>query len=323
MLASVVIRTYNEEKYLDRLLTQVYKQKCKLVDLEVVIVDSGSTDKTVAIAKKHGCRITHIAKEVFTFGRSLNVGCEFANGDFLLFVSGHCIPTDTNWLDDMCKPLIDGVVTYTYGRQEGKDTTKYSEFKHFEKWFPAYPKLPQEGFFCNNANAAITRESWLKFKYNEELTGLEDMYLAKQLVEAGDKIGYVSSASVYHIHDETWRQVRIRYEREAFALQKIMPEVHFTLADFFRFFMSGVLRDIASAIQDKVFLSKFSEIILFRFNHYWGTYKGNQEQRKLSAKRKHNYFYPKDLEKEIYYEKQSSGAIANESKQPACEREKL
>jgi glycosyltransferase involved in cell wall biosynthesis len=314
MLASVVIRTYNEEKYLDRLLTKIYQQKCELVDLEVVVVDSGSDDSTLSIAKKHGCEITHIKKSDFTFGRSLNVGCEFAKGDFLLFVSGHCIPTNNNWLDEMCKPLIEGIVSYTYGRQEGKETTKYSESKHFEKWFPSYSKLPQKGFFCNNANAAITRDSWEKYKYNEELTGLEDMHLAKLLVESGGKVGYVSTASVYHIHDETWRQVRIRYEREAFALQKIMPEVHFTFTDFFRFFTSGVLRDIASAIHDKVFLSKFLEIILFRFNHYWGTYKGNHEQRKLSAKRKHNYFYPKDLEKEIYNEKQSSGIIANESK---------
>lgn len=302
MLASVVIRTYNEEKYLDQLLTAIYSQKCELVELEVVIIDSGSEDKTLEIAKRHGCEITHISKAEFTFGRSLNMGCEFANGEFLLFVSGHCIPTNSNWLDEMCKPLIDGTVCYTYGRQEGKDTTKYSETKHFEKWFPVYSKLPQEGFFCNNANAAITRRAWAKFKYNEELTGLEDMHLAKLLVETGEKIGYVSTASVYHIHDETWGQVRTRYEREAFALQKIMPEVHLTLADFFRFFISGVLRDVAAATQDKIFLSKVYEIIMFRFNHYWGSYKGNHEQRKLSAKRKHNYFYPKDLEKGTYHE---------------------
>lgn len=303
MLASVVIRTYNEERYLDKLLTAVYKQKCTLVDLEVVIVDSGSTDRTVEIANNHGCRVTHIKKSEFTFGRSLNIGCEFAKGDFLVFVSGHCIPVNNQWLDELCKPLIDKQIVYSYGRQEGKDTTKYSEYRHFEKWFPRYSKLPQEGFFCNNANAAITRESWWKFKYNEELTGLEDMHLAKLLVETGEKIGYISTSSVYHIHDESWRQVRIRYEREAYALQRIMPEVHFTIADFFRFLVSGILSDFGMALREKVLRKMFAEIVLFRFNHYWGTYKGNHEVRKLSAERKKNYFYPKDLEKDIYHEK--------------------
>ncbi len=94
MLASLVIRTYNEEKHLDELLTQVHRQKCTLVDLEVVIVDSGSTDKTLEIANRHGCRVTHIKKSDFTFGRSLNIGCEFAKGELLVFVSGHCIPTN-------------------------------------------------------------------------------------------------------------------------------------------------------------------------------------------------------------------------------------
>jgi len=303
VLASVVIRTYNEEKYLDQLLTAVTNQKCEHVDLEIIVVDSGSTDATVDIANKHKCRITHIKKEDFTFGRSLNIGCEFARGDFLLFVSGHCIPTTENWLDDMCQPLINGICSYTYGRQQGKDTTKYSEYRHFDKWFPAYSKLPQEGFFCNNANAAIKRTAWEKFKYNEGLTGLEDMHLAKLLVESGEKIGYVSTASVFHIHDESWKQLRTRYEREAYALQRIMPEVHFSFIDFCRFLISGVLSDFGAAIREKVFLSEFYEIILFRFNHYWGTYKGNHEQRKLSAQRKHNYFYPKDLEKEIYNDK--------------------
>ena len=62
MLASVIIRTLNEEKYLSELLTQIFNQSSKLVDLEVVIVDSGSTDKTLLIAQKFGCKITHINK---------------------------------------------------------------------------------------------------------------------------------------------------------------------------------------------------------------------------------------------------------------------
>lgn len=300
MLASVIIRTYNEEKYLESLLHALGAQVCKRVSLEIVIIDSGSTDRTLEIAKKHKARVTHIKKSDFTFGRSLNEGCEFSDGDFLLFISGHCIPVDENWIDNLCSPLIEGEVEYCYGRQEGKDTTKFSEYRHFEKWFPDYSKIPQNGFFCNNANAAITRASWEKYKFDEELTGLEDMCLAKTLVEDGGKVGYVAAASVFHIHDETWRQVRIRYEREAYALHRIMPEVHFGFWDFGRFFMSSVLADIAVALREKVFLSKVIEIVFFRFNHYWGTYKGNKKPRNQSRKNKYKYFYPKDLDKEEY-----------------------
>ncbi|MDO6691933.1 glycosyltransferase family 2 protein [Aliiglaciecola sp. 3_MG-2023] len=301
-LATVVIRTFNEARYLDELLSEISKQNTKIVENEVVIVDSGSTDNTLEIAQKHNCRITHIKQSEFTFGRSLNIGCEFAKGDILVFVSGHCIPASVDWLDELCRPIVEQIAVYTYGRQMGRDTTKYSETKHFDKWFPEYSKIPQEGFFCNNANAAVSRVAWKKFGFNEELTGLEDMYLAKQLVEIGSKIGYVSSAPVYHIHDESWSKLRTRYEREAYALQKIMPEVHFSFSDFLRFLVSGVMTDFAAAIREKVFLKRCIEIVLFRYNHYWGTYKGNHEMRKLSAKQKFHYFYPKDVEKEFYHD---------------------
>ena len=140
----------------------------------------------------------------------------------------------------------------------------------------------------------------------KKLTGLEDMYLAKKLLESGGKVGYVATASVFHIHDETWRQVRVRYEREAYALNQIMPQMHFSFGDFFRYFTSSIFSDFGAAITDKVFLAKFTEIVFFRFNHYWGTYKGNHEVRKLSSSLKHHYFYPKDLEKEIYNEERRS-----------------
>ena len=76
MLISVVIRTLNEARYLEELIRGIQGQK--LPDgwaSEVVIVDSGSTDGTLDIAGRLGCRIEHITREEFTFGRSLNRGC--------------------------------------------------------------------------------------------------------------------------------------------------------------------------------------------------------------------------------------------------------
>ncbi|MFV7639062.1 glycosyltransferase [Shewanella algae] len=313
-LASVVIRTLNEERYLTELLTEISRQNCNLVDLEIVLIDSGSTDRTLSIAESFGARITHIKKSEFTFGRSLNKGCEFAKGDYFIFVSGHCIPASVDWIDELCKPFVDKVAEYSYGRQIGRDSTKFSEQCHFNKWFPEYSKIPQEGYFCNNANAAVTRETWLKYGFCERLTGLEDMHLAKRLVEDGGKVAYVATAPVYHIHDETWAQVKTRYEREAYALKEIMPDVHFSFGDFIRYYISGVMSDCGAAIRNRAFLANVKDIFLFRFNHYWGTYVGNHEVRKLSKKKKMDYFYPKDLEKERYHEKESCSTVTNESK---------
>lgn len=312
MLVSIIIRTFNEQKYLESLLLNILGQKCEPAKLEIVIVDSGSTDSTLEIAARYPCQIIHIRKSDFTFGRSLNMGCEAATGELFIFISGHCLPTNEHWLNRLVSPLVEGKASYSYGRQEGKHSTKYSEYQHFEKSFPAYDKIPQDGFFCNNANAALTREAWLLFRFNEELTGLEDMFLAKQLVRSGMKIAYSFKAAVYHIHDETWRQVRIRYEREAYALQRIMPEVHFTLGDFMRFFVSGLFSDSATALLQKKLLKTFPEIFMFRLMHYWGTYKGHQEMRKISTKMKYQYFYPKDLDKKNY-EKKNSRVIADKS----------
>lgn len=294
MDASVVIRTYNEGRWLPEVLEAVARQDVEGLDVEVVIVDSGSTDDTRAIAERFGCRIVHIRKEDFTFGRSLNVGCDAAVGRNLVFISGHCIPVGDQWLKALIAPLDDGTADYVYGRQEGhSEITKFSEHQLFEKYFPVLSALPQEGFFCNNANSALPKEIWRAYPFDEEVTGLEDMVLAKQLVGDGRKIGYVAESSVIHIHDEPWSKIKIRYEREAIALQQIMPEVHIRFRDFVRYVMAGIFHDWGEALQQRVFFRQFGPIVLFRFNQFWGSYRGNNDHHRMSQERKERYFYPR------------------------------
>lgn len=292
-LVSVVIRTLNEEKYLNELLSTIRMQVSSKFQIEIVIIDSGSTDNTLLIAEKYNCRITHIDKSEFTFGRSLNLGCKFAQGKYLVFVSGHCIPTNNDWLENLVNPLINGDIVYTYGRQIGRDGTKFSERQLFSKYFPLDSKLPQKGIFCNNANAALRRDVWEKYNFDENLTGCEDMYLAKELVMEGYQLGYVADACVYHIHEESWSKVRVRYEREAFALQKIMPEIHLSMLDTLIYIFAGVVKDIRVALRDKVFFEEIYSIIMFRYCQYLGAYRGNHIHRKLSKEMKMKYFYPR------------------------------
>jgi rhamnosyltransferase len=293
MLASIVIRTLDEERHLQALLEAIESQEGEDLESEVVVVDSGSSDRSLEIATAYGCRIEHIARDDFSFGRSLNLGCAAGAGDILVFVSGHCVPVGVDWLQRLTAPIVAGEVSYAYGRQVGGPATRYSESRLFAKQYPDQSQIPQQGFFCNNANAALRRDAWEKEPFDEESSGLEDMALAKRLVAQGNGIGYVAEAPVIHHHDETWRQVRWRFEREALALQSIMPEIQLSASDFLRYFLSAVLLDHGAALQERRLASVFFEVLAFRWQQYLGSYRGNHEHRKLSKHRKEHYFFPK------------------------------
>jgi glycosyltransferase involved in cell wall biosynthesis len=289
---SVVVRTYNESKHLGQLLAKIRRQVLPR-SVELIVVDSGSTDDSVAIAEGHGARIVHIKQSDFTFGRSLNVGCAAASGDVLVFISGHCVPVGDDWLRNLTRPIDEQRAVYAYGRQVGDSTTRFSESQLFLKYFPEESKIPQEGFFANNANSAISAKTWSALRFDEQLTGLEDMEIGKRIVAGGLKIAYCADAPVYHLHDETWRQVKLRYEREAVALRHIMPEVHLTFGDFLRFFASAVLLDCGVALNERKLHRVIGEIVMFRVMQFWGSYRGNHAHRVLSNQTKHRYFYPR------------------------------
>ena len=291
MKVSIIIRTLNEAQYLGELLGAIATQKTAH-EAEVVVIDSGSTDDTLVIAHKASARITHIEKKDFSFGRSLNDGCAFAEGDILVFVSGHCVPSSSYWLDDLVAPLIAGDAGYSYGCQLGRDTTKFSERQVFAKYFPSHLNSENADYFCNNANAAILRDIWQNYKFDEGITGLEDMELAKRYVQNGGQVSYVPSAAVFHIHDEAWAQIRRRYEREALALQNIAPEIHISFLEAIRFFVASLMHDAGQALMERRFWREIGSIASYRSAQYLGSYLGSRQGRAITNEQKLRYFFP-------------------------------
>ena len=114
---SVIVRCFNEERHIGRLLSGLVRQT-RQPD-QIVIVDSGSTDATLAIARRFPVEIHTIEPEQFSFGRSLNIGCRAADGDILVFASAHVHPVYDTWLVELTAPFSDPQVALTYGRQEG------------------------------------------------------------------------------------------------------------------------------------------------------------------------------------------------------------
>lgn len=290
--ASIIIRTFNEAFYLEELILSILNQNFPIEKIEIIGVDSGSTDNTLQIFRKYKIKVMKIKKSDFSFGRSLNYGCNVAKNKILVFISAHCIPKNKNWLRELIAP-ISNESPYVYGRQVGGLSTKFSEKQIFLKYFPSNQKKVYSDFYINNANSAILKSIWKKYKFDESLTGLEDIHLAKRLRSDNYKIKYNSKSVVFHYHNESNLQIFNRFKRESLALQKISPEIHISFFYFIFFLILSIYYDFISAFKKRVFLNSFFGIISYRFYQYLGSYKGNHASKTLSKKMREDYFYPK------------------------------
>lgn len=291
---SVVVRAFNEEQHIGRLLRGISEQSFR--EVEIIVVDSGSTDSTVSIAKEHGANVVPIPPSEFTFGRSLNLGCEQASGDVVVLASAHVYPVYPDWLERLTTPLQDPKVALAYGKQRGTADTHFSEAQHFAKLYPENSLADQESAFCNNANAAIRRDLWKIRRYDEELPGLEDLEWAIWAKGEGYRLSYVAEAEVIHIHSETPTQVYNRYRREAIALRRLRPDEHLGFTDFVGLVISNVGSDARHALQDGASISAWPEILWFRFAQFWGTYRGFVHRGPLGDGLKQTFYYPRGFE---------------------------
>src|SRR5687767_9675238 len=128
-LVSVIIRCLNEERHIGKLLAGIQQQTLK--DVEIIVVDSGSTDATLSIASNCPVRILHIHPKEFSFGRALNLGCKNATGKYLVMVSAHCYPLYRDWLEKLIAPFANDEIALVYGKQSGNKFTRFSEHQVF------------------------------------------------------------------------------------------------------------------------------------------------------------------------------------------------
>lgn len=287
---SVVIRAYNEELHIGRLLAGISRQT--LPGVQTILVDSGSTDQTVAVAQEYGVKIVRIAPEEFTFGRSLNRGIQAAEGEFVVIVSAHCYPVYPDWLERLLAPFADPQVAISYGKQRGGATNQFSEHQWFKQYFPDHSIAQQGHPYCHNANAAIRRELWAIQPYNEHLTGLEDLAWGSWAFEQGHTIAYTADAEIIHLHDETPPQVFNRYRREAIAMKQILPQSRFTFWHFLRLATTSIFSDLLQARREGVLLQHFASIFWFRVMQYWGTLRGYRYMGKVDAHLHQQFYYP-------------------------------
>lgn len=218
---SVLIPTYNAEKYIDELLKSI-KNQILVNIIEVIVVDSSSKDRTVEIANQFNTKILVIKKEEFDHGGTRTLAGKLAKGDILVYITQDIKLYDEKSIHNLIKPFFkDKKIGATYGKQ-----IPYENTNLFGKHLRLF-NYPEEGYireykdknlygiktaFLSNSFAAYKKSTleeigWFK----ENLILGEDVYAGAKILKAGYKIAYVSEAKVYHSHSYTMWQEFKRY----------------------------------------------------------------------------------------------------------------
>lgn len=195
---SIVIRCKNEEKFIGQTLEKVYSQKTD-IPFEVIVVDSGSTDQTLAIVGAYNqIRVFCIPPESFTFGYALNCGIENSNGAIICNLSAHCIPTDDRWLEEMIDPIVKSRAHATFGRQVAiRGINRWEEIA-LDEAFPEHCEIKGRLPF-SNANCAFLKSMWVEREFDEEVSSWED-YLWYFFMKDKYAFQYCPKGAVYHTH---------------------------------------------------------------------------------------------------------------------------
>ena len=270
--ASIVIRARNEGAFIGRLLRGIKVQDC--ADVEILLVDSGSTDATRTLAADAGCRVLDLAPERFSYGRALNVGCAAARAPVCVFISAHCVPANDRWLTRLLEPLRDPAVAASYGKQLPLAGTLPYEQRNLLAGFPFGSRRQTSHAFFHNANAAVRREAWERAPFDEALPGLEDREWARRVLASGWQIVYEPLAMVYHEHAETLAQIYARSFREGVALRRLDPEFSQSPARFVVNYLRGVQRDVRFVRRYRRPWPALLTLMPQRFMELYGTYCG-------------------------------------------------
>jgi rhamnosyltransferase len=224
---SIVIRTRNEARFIGATLKRIFDQATTL-NYEIIVVDSGSTDDTLAIARQYPVRLFEIAPIEFTYGYALNYGARLARSDCIVNLSAHCIPVDSCWLDQLITPLLsDHTVAATYGKQVPiRGHNPFEERATLDAF--AIQRNGRIKAIFSNANCAIRRKVWETHPFDEKAPFAEDFIWATQVSSDEFRIEYVEAASVFHSHAFDIRFWSKRYYDNALLNQYLQSVYNFT-----------------------------------------------------------------------------------------------
>lgn len=211
-MISVVIPVKNGGTDLVRCLDAIAGQAID-EPVEVVVVDSGSSDGSGDRARALGAVVHEIPPEEFGHGRTRNLGVERSSGDLVVFTSQDAVADDEHWLGLLAEAARGAPgVAGAYGRQLPHPDARPPEQFFLGFLYGSEPRLQRlaptdeltfESTLFSNVNAAVHRWALERFPFRDDLTMSEDQEWSRRVLRAGFSLVYEPRAAVRHSHAYT------------------------------------------------------------------------------------------------------------------------
>jgi glycosyltransferase involved in cell wall biosynthesis len=242
---TVAIPVLNGAAHLDEVLGAVRGQRLDL-PVELLVIDSGSTDDSLQIARRHGATVIEIPRSEFSHGGTRNLALERSSGDVVAFLTQDATPASDEWLAS----IVEGFgqaddVALVFGPhipRPGHSHVFAREMRdHFRTWgegrridvqrldrspdaLAEYRLYPYKLQFFSDVNGAVARAAWERVPYRD-VPYAEDQLLAREMIEAGYAKVFHPGAAVYHSHDYPPARFLQRYFDEFRSLREVLGHV--------------------------------------------------------------------------------------------------
>lgn len=235
-MISVIIPTFNAGDNIRGIFEALGKSALK--DLEIIVIDSSSTDGTAAEARRPGARVKVIPREQFDHGGTRTLAGKLARGDFLVYLTQDAVPAGPDALRNLLAPFgKDEKIVAVYGRQI--PNANANAFAAHLRFF-IYPEEGSVKELCDRGRFGIKTpflsDSFVAYRksaleavgwFGQKLICSEDLHAGAKFLLAGHKLAYAASAAVYHSHNYTAIEEARRYfdlgvfhKREAWILKE-------------------------------------------------------------------------------------------------------
>jgi glycosyltransferase involved in cell wall biosynthesis len=228
MTVSVGIPVLNGGALLGEVLAAVRAQQLD-GEIEVLVIDSGSTDGSQALARGHGARVVEIPIAEFSHGGTRNRLMELSAGEHVAFLTQDSVPAGPGWLAALLRgfSLADDVALVCgpyLPRSDASPMVRRELLEFFARFggprVDRGPGGPGPATFFSSANGAVARWAWERVPFRP-VAYAEDQRLARDMLAAGLAKAYVPDAAVIHSHEHPPLKALRRYFDDFRALAEV------------------------------------------------------------------------------------------------------